>query len=98
MFIRVRHWTTQLGEWDRFVDRLDHEALDAMKAVDGFRRLVVTGDPMSNSVVTLTFWDTESSERRYETTKAKGFHDAVRDLVVGPPETFAYPVISDRQA
>jgi heme-degrading monooxygenase HmoA len=98
MFIRVRHWTTQLGEWDHFVERLEHEGLDAMKQAKGFQRLIVTGDPMSNSVVTISIWESESAERAYETQKAKAFHDVVKAFVTGPPETFAYPVISDREA
>jgi len=98
MFIRVRHWTTQLGEWDQFVHRLENDGFAAMQQAAGFRRLVVTGDPMSNSVVTITFWGTEGAERAYETKKAKAFHDLVKELVTGPPETFAYPVISDQQA
>jgi heme-degrading monooxygenase HmoA len=53
---------------------------------------------MSNSVVTISIWDSESAERSYETQKSKAFHDVVKEFVTGPPATFAYPVISDRQA
>ena len=98
MFIRVRHWSTQLGEWDRFVSRLQHEGLQGMKGADGFQRLIVTGDPMSNSVVTISIWETEAKERAYETAKSSGFQEIVKEMVVGPPETLAYPVIFDQGA
>ncbi len=98
MFVRVRQWTTQPGDWDRFVSRLEHDAFDAMRASEGFRRMVVMGDPMSNAVVTVTAWDTESQERTYEVQKASTFHDLVKDLITGAPETLAYPVISDLKA
>lgn len=96
MFVRVRHWTTQLGEWDRFVSRLEHEGLEGMKGTDGFQRMVVTGDPMSNSVVTITFWESEAQERAYETQKAAGFQEIVKEMVMVPPETLAYPVLFDQ--
>ena len=98
MFVRVRQWTTQPGEWDRFVSRLEHEGYDAMRASDGFLRMLVMGDPMSNAVVTMTTWETEAKERVYETQKASDFHTLVKDLVADTPETLAYPVISDRGA
>jgi heme-degrading monooxygenase HmoA len=96
MFVRVRHWTTELGEWDRFVSRLEHEGLQGMKGTDGFQRMVVTGDPMSNSVVTITFWESEAQERAYETTQAADFHNIVKEMVAAPPETLAYPVVVDQ--
>ncbi|TVQ35792.1 MAG: hypothetical protein EA356_06855 [Geminicoccaceae bacterium] len=95
MFIRVRHWTTEPGSWDRFVGRLEHEGLAAMRATKGFQRLVVTGDPMSNSVVTVSFWESEAAERVYEVEKAREFAVVVEGLVEGAPETFAYPVVYD---
>lgn len=98
MFVRVRHWTTESGQWDRFVSRLEHEGLAAMRATDGFVRMVVTGDPMSDTVVTLTFWETEAKERGYEVAKAHDFAVLVKALVTGAPETFAYPVVSDSAA
>lgn len=98
MFVRIRHWTTEPGAWDRFVSRLEHEGLEAMQATQGFHRMVVTGDPMSDTVVTVTFWDTEAAERVYEVNKAHGFATVVKDLVTGVPQTFAYPVVSDSAA
>ncbi|MFW5679777.1 MAG: hypothetical protein ACOC3D_05880 [Pseudomonadota bacterium] len=95
MFVRIRHWTTEPGAWDRFVGRLEKEGLDAMRATKGFRRMVVTGDPMSNAVVTITFWDSESAERVYEVEKAHDFSVLVKELVADRPETFAYPVVTD---
>ncbi|MEO1089977.1 MAG: hypothetical protein AAFX81_05060 [Pseudomonadota bacterium] len=98
MFVRVRHWTTLEGDWNRFVSRLEHEGVEAMTAIDGFLRLVVSGDPMSNSVVTVTFWKSEAAERVYEINKAHAFGEVVKDFVAGPPSTFAYPVVYDREA
>lgn len=95
MFVRIRHWTTLNGKWDRFVSRLQHEGLAAMQASDGFTRLVVTGDPMSDSVVTITFWQSEAAERAYEIDRAHAFAGLVADLVAARPETFAYPVVAD---
>lgn len=97
MFVRVRHWTTHLGEWDRFVSRLEHEGLAGMKSADGFKRLIVTGDPMSSTVVTITIWASEAQERNYETEKSGSFLDEVKNLVVGPPTTMAYPVIFEKE-
>ncbi len=98
MFIRVRQWTTREGGWNRFVSRLEHEGLAAMQGTDGFKRLVVSGDPISNAVVTVTFWESEAKERAYEVTKSHDFHDVVKEFVLGPPETVAYPVVADHGA
>lgn len=95
MFVRVRFWTTHAGAWDRFVSRLQHEGLEAMRATEGFQRLVVGGDPMSNVVMTVTFWASEAKERTYEVEKAGAFQAVVKDLVAELPETFAYPVVGD---
>jgi heme-degrading monooxygenase HmoA len=98
MFVRIRHWTTEPGAFDRFVHRLETDGLVAMQGTAGFQRLVVTGDPMSDTVVTVTFWATEAAERVYETDKARSFAKHVEGLVAGKPATFAYPVIADSAA
>ncbi len=98
MFVRIRHWTTEPGAFDRFVHCLETDGLSAMRGTAGFQRLVVTGDPMSDSVVTVTFWATEAAERVYESAKAREFKERVQGLVVGKPETLAYPVIADSGA
>ena len=93
-FLRVTRGQLDLGKVDGLVTAMRDEAVPALKALNGFRALVVAVDRSSGSFLITTVWDSaanrESSDSAIDELRRRIFSGAG----VGPPEVARYEVQS----
>ena len=97
MFVRVTHMEIASNNWNEAVQRFQTSVVSELEKQPGFLRTILTGDANAGKATAITMWQSAEHERGEQPAPQDPVAIHMTGLIVGDPETSAYPELFERE-